>query len=119
MFNQNILKKFGDRTTPMFKGVFFYIHMDNTPTRNESCSVQTHKMETMELGTDSKYKELLGIDLLVALCEDQNRIIQEQTREIEILENRLADYEEELYQKEYKNQIENQASLSEGKIYDD
>lgn len=119
MFKQNIIKKFGDRTTPMFKRVFFYIHMDNTPTRNESCSIQTQKFEKMELLTANQYKDLIWLDLLVELCEDQNRIIQEQTKEIETLDNHLADYEEELYQKEYKYQIEKQANLSEGKIYDD
>ena len=120
MFEQNIIKKFGNRTTPMFlKRIFFYIHMDVNPTRNQSRSIQTRKFEAMELVTDSHYKDLIGIDLLVKFCEDQNMLIQEQTKEIETLENRLADYEEEFYQKEYKNQIEKKASFSEGKIYDD
>ncbi len=120
MFERNITKKIGDRTTPMFlKGMFFYIHMDDISIRSESCSIQTRKIEALELVRDSQYKDLIGIDLLVKLCEDQNRLIHEQTQEIEILENRLGDYEEEIYQKEYKNEIENQANVSEVKIYDD
>ena len=102
----------------LLKRMFFYIDMDVILTKNESCSIQTWTFETMEIVSDSRYKDLIEIDLLVKLC-DQNRLLQEQTKEIEILQNRLADYEEELYQKEYKSQIEKQAKFSEGKTYDD
>ena len=119
MFQQNKIKTFGNRTIPMFlKRMFFYIDMDVIPTQNESSSIQTRTFETMEIVSDSHHKDLIEIDLLIKLC-DQNRLLQEKTKEIEILQNRLADYEEEIYQKEYKNQIEKQAKFSEGKIYDD
>jgi hypothetical protein len=46
----------------------------------------------------SPYKNSIGLDLLVKLCEDQDSLIQEQATRIDELQDQLGDYEQELYE---------------------
>ena len=52
--------------------------------------------------------DLIGVELLIELYEDQDWLIREQDKRIEELENRLADYEEEIYEKDHLLQPESE-----------
>lgn len=120
MFQQNEIKTLGNRTIPILRErMFFYIYMDDILTNSESRSIQPQKFEKIEVLTDCQHKDDIGIILMTKLCEYQYKVIDEQTKQIETLNNYLADYEEEIYQKEFITQIEKQQNVSEEKTYDD
>jgi hypothetical protein len=101
MFQQNKTKILGVGATPMFlNGMPFYIQMDVPPIRSEDRSSQLRKYENEELNTSSPYKHLIGIDLLIKLCDDQDWLIREQDTQIKELQTRLSDYEQETYEKD-------------------
>jgi hypothetical protein len=87
--------------------------MDVFPTRSEDRTSQIRRLGNKELGKISPYKDHLGIDLLIKLSEDQDWLIQEQATQIKELQNQLADYEQELYQKENRSLTTNQANYAE------
>jgi hypothetical protein len=107
MFQQNKTKILGVGATPMFlNGMPFYIQMDVPPIRSEDRSSQLRKYENEELNTSSPYKHLIGIDLLIKLCDDQDWLIREQDTQIQELQTRLSDYEQETYEKDQIIQLE-------------
>jgi hypothetical protein len=101
MSNQFKNKIVGNGTTPMsLNGVPFYIRMDVTPMRNEVRSSQTQMFEDKKLVKTNVDKDIVEVKLLAKICEDQDWLIREQDTHIRELQNRIADYEQELYEKD-------------------
>lgn len=87
-------------------GMPFYIQMNVIPLRKEDRPSQTQMFEDKQLGKTSVDKDLIQIELLAKICEDQDWRIREQDTHIKELWNRLADYEQELYEKDQMVQLE-------------
>lgn len=91
----------GIGTTPGFSDrVPFYIHLDVTPVRNEARSSQTEMFVDGQLDRINMGEDTIETELLTEICENQDWLIQEQTIQIRELQDQLADYEQELYEKE-------------------
>jgi hypothetical protein len=100
----------GIGTTPwFFSGVPLYIQVDVTPSGNEVRFSQTEMFVDRHLDKDNRDKdttemELLTntteMELLTKICENQDWVVKEQIMQIKELQNQLADYEQELYEKD-------------------
>jgi hypothetical protein len=98
---QNKENEFGIGTTPKsLGGMAFFIQLDVIPIRSEARSSLIQVNEKKRIYETSHYIGPTGTALLVELCEDQERLIREQNAQIKELQNQLADYEQELYERE-------------------
>jgi hypothetical protein len=98
MKEQTETKILGVEETPtLLNGVTFYSQMAVIPLRRENLSSEQRKDKNAEYTVSSSYKNPIGLDLLVKLCEGQNSLIEKQATQIKELQDQLADYEQELY----------------------
>jgi hypothetical protein len=95
----------------------FYIHLGVIPVRDVDYSLQREMVVDRQLGKIDVDEGLNETELLAEICENQDRLLQEQTTEIEELQNQLADYEQELFKQDLEmNQLRkahNSAATSE------
>jgi hypothetical protein len=111
---RNEKKILGVKETPiLLNGVTFYSQMAVIPLRGENLSSEQWKDKNAEYTLSSSYKNSIGLDLLVKLCEGQNSIIEKQATQIKELQDQLADYEQELYDIVGKHLIFEQSSCME------
>ena len=99
-------------------GVHFYIQVDVTTLSNEVRSQQIQvfaekQLDKRDKTKEDKNEESSEIELLARICENQNSLIQEQDSKICVLQNLIADYEQELYDMERKCLIPQQTSCME------
>jgi small-conductance mechanosensitive channel len=97
-YNKNEVDDF--RTTKFDIRMPFYIRMDVILIENKEDSYQTAIQELTAEQKQQAREETAGIDFLMKFCEDQNWLIVDQRKEVKELLNQLADYEEEIYEKD-------------------
>jgi hypothetical protein len=98
MNRQNKTKILGVETPILLNGMPFCSRMAVIPLRGENLSSEQRKDKNPAYTMSSPYKNSIGLDLLVKLCEDQDSLIQEQATRIDELQDQLGDYEQELYE---------------------
>lgn len=106
-------KTLGAEETPtLSNGATFYSQMAVIPF-GENLSSEQWKNKNAEYPVSDPYKNSMGLDLLLKLCEGQNSLIEKQATQIKELQDQLADYEQELYDLVGKHLIFEQSSCME------
>jgi hypothetical protein len=78
-----------------------------------SQQIQVFADKQLDKTREDKDEDSTEIELLAKICEDKDSLIQKQAAKICELQNRLADYEQELYDIERKRLIPEQSSCME------
>ncbi|MGI0042785.1 MAG: hypothetical protein ACRD47_03650 [Nitrososphaeraceae archaeon] len=86
-----------EMTSAFLNRVPFYIRLGVIPMRDVAYSLQREMVVDRQLSKINMDEGLNETELLAEICENQDRLLQEQTTEIGELQNQLADYEQELY----------------------